>query len=113
MGRSSSSPNRLRAGFLQEIARRLGCLSTTQRWRQHSLSCKHDLLWVISFHIRESHLGWHSRYFDRGQKAPCFALASSDENEEVFHVRKVRAPTRNRSFVIIHIMGWTYVFCLE
>jgi hypothetical protein len=75
MDGSSSSPHRLRIGFFQEIGRRLGCLSASQHQRQHSLGRKHDLLWILSFHIREPDLGWHSRVRDRSQKAPCFSLS--------------------------------------
>jgi hypothetical protein len=74
MDGSGSSPHRLRIGFFQEIGRRLGCLSASQHQRQHSLGRKHDLLWILSFHIREPDLGWDSRFFDRSQKASSFSL---------------------------------------
>jgi len=74
MGGSSSSLSPLRTGFLQEIGRRLGCLSTPQYQRQHSVGRKHDFLWILPFHIREPDLGWHSRFFDHSQKTPFFSL---------------------------------------
>jgi uncharacterized cupin superfamily protein len=89
MGGSSSSPYRLCNGFLQEIGRRLRCLSTPQYQRQHSIGRKHDLLWILSFHIREPDLGWHSRFFDRSQKAPCFSLNRYEQQLELRHMRKV------------------------
>src|SRR6266513_4427195 len=78
MGRGSSSLDRLRIGFLQEIGRRLRRLSTPPYQRQHSTGRKHDLLWVLTFHFRESDLGWHSCFFDCSQKAPCFSLDPYD-----------------------------------
>ncbi len=79
MGRSSSSPNRLRAGFVQEIARRLGDVSVPQYQRQRPIGRKHDLLWILSFYIREPDLGCDSRFFHGHEKVSSFSLAAFRE----------------------------------
>src|SRR5436189_4832030 len=69
MGGSGSPPSGLCDGLLTEIGRTLRCLSAPECRRQSSPGCKHDFLWIVSFHVCEPHLGGHCHFLNRYTEA--------------------------------------------
>src|SRR6516162_8797741 len=72
---SGSSACRLRHGILTQIGRTLSSLSAAQRRRKSPFGRKHNFLRVISVHICEPHLGGHSGFRHRHEKATFLSLA--------------------------------------
>jgi uncharacterized cupin superfamily protein len=70
------------------MGRTLLCISAPEHWRQPSPGCKYDVLRIVSFHIREPHLGSHC-HFRHCHKETSFVSLVPLIRNRFFRMRKI------------------------